>query len=114
MLLTNNITNAILQLQSGKGTGWRTFKEVFYDDHLRKTWNFGRKFWGGWSPFVRRTQLRKIIFTRRAAEKSNWQIKKYFIKEVFKMLYFRLGQLEETNDLYGVSPLSYVVLNCAR
>lgn len=30
------------------------------------------------------------------------------------MLYFELNELEDTNDIYGVSPLSYVVLDCAR
>ncbi len=30
------------------------------------------------------------------------------------MLYDDLGKIEEANDIYGVSPLSYVTLNCAR
>lgn len=30
------------------------------------------------------------------------------------MLYYELNDLEESNGIYGVSPLSYVVLNCAR
>lgn len=30
------------------------------------------------------------------------------------MLYDKLNELEETNEIYGVSPLSYVVLDCAR
>ncbi len=30
------------------------------------------------------------------------------------MLYFELNEMEETNEYYGVSPLSYVALNCAR
>lgn len=39
---------------------------------------------------------------------------KYFYKEVFTMIYDRLIELEEANDFYGVSPLSYVVLDCAK
>lgn len=30
------------------------------------------------------------------------------------MIYDRLFEMEEANENYGVSPLSYVVLNCAR
>lgn len=30
------------------------------------------------------------------------------------MLYFELNELEDTDDYYGVAPLSYVVLGCAR
>ena len=63
MWLTNKITSAILQLQSGKASpidGKNTFKEVF------------------------------------------------------AMLYESLNELEERNELYGVSPLSYVALGCAR
>lgn len=30
------------------------------------------------------------------------------------MIYDRLTEMEEANDLYGVSPLAYVVLDCAR
>lgn len=30
------------------------------------------------------------------------------------MIYERLSSLEEKNELFGVSPLSYVVLDCAR
>ncbi len=30
------------------------------------------------------------------------------------MLYESLNELEERNELYGVSPLSYVALGCAR
>ena len=30
------------------------------------------------------------------------------------MLYERLPGLEESNEIFGVSPLSYVVLDCAR
>ena len=37
-----------------------------------------------------------------------------FLKEVFTMIYDELNEMEETNEYYGVSPLSYAVLNCAR
>lgn len=30
------------------------------------------------------------------------------------MLYEELSNLEEKNEIYGVSPLAYVVLGCAR
>ncbi len=30
------------------------------------------------------------------------------------LLYFELNEMEEYNESYGVSPLSYVALNCAR
>ena len=30
------------------------------------------------------------------------------------MIYDSLNEMEESNELYGVSPLSYVVLSCAR
>ncbi len=30
------------------------------------------------------------------------------------MIYDLLNKMEETNEYYGVSPLSYVALNCAR
>ena len=30
------------------------------------------------------------------------------------MVYDRLNEMEERNDYYGVSPLSYVALGCAR
>ena len=30
------------------------------------------------------------------------------------MLYDELNEMEEANEYYGVSPLSYVVLGCAR
>ncbi len=29
------------------------------------------------------------------------------------MVYDKLNELEEINEIYGVSPLAYVVLNCA-
>lgn len=31
----------------------------------------------------------------------------------FQMVYDKLNELEEINEIYGVSPLAYVVLNCA-
>lgn len=30
------------------------------------------------------------------------------------MIYDRLIDIEETNQIYGISPLSYIVLDCAR
>ena len=30
------------------------------------------------------------------------------------MIYDSLNEMEESNEIYGVSPLSYVVLDCAR
>lgn len=35
-------------------------------------------------------------------------------REVFTMIYEDLTELETSNELYGVSPLAYVVLDCAR
>lgn len=35
-------------------------------------------------------------------------------REVFTMIYEELTELEMSNELYGVSPLAYVVLDCAR
>lgn len=35
-------------------------------------------------------------------------------KEVFAMIYDRLNEMEEKNEYYGISPLTYVVLDCAK
>lgn len=36
------------------------------------------------------------------------------VTDNMEMIYERLASLEERNEFYGVSPLSYVVLDCAR